>query len=156
MKDPSPIRRLEVIAETGGTVDEVRFTLGIYGEDLKPAEITTMLGCAPTSAHRRGDLRRGGQEPWQQGAWTSVEGRGPTAPDDLIGLLFGRLPHGEAIWAQIRAKHSIRLSLGIFVVRWNSGFELSPTSLKNIANIGGPLGIDIYDELATENGGTPP
>jgi hypothetical protein len=152
--DVVPIKTPEIIAEVGGLVDEARLTLGIYGSDLEPTEISNLLGCAPTSAHRRGDLRREGLTPWPQGAWLlSIEGKSPTGPDELVGLLLGRLPQNSAIWEQLRGEYSVRLSFGIFVVRWNSGFELSPTSINRLAAIGGQVGIDIYAEVDEANSG---
>ena len=81
MDDVIPIRKPEMIADAGGLVDRSRLTLGLYGEDLDPDEISRLLGCSPTSVHRRGDPRRSGP-PWPKGAWLlSVDGEAPTGPE---------------------------------------------------------------------------
>lgn len=91
MDDITPSRKPEIIGEAGGLVDGSRLTLGIHGDDLDPDEISRMLGCAPTSAHRRGDPRRPGP-PWPSGAWLlSVEAKSPTGPEELVDLLLARL-----------------------------------------------------------------
>jgi len=141
----TPIRRPEVVVEVGGLVDETRVTLGVYGPELEPDEISTLLGCTPTSAHRCGDLRRNGIPPWPQGAWLlSVEGKAPTGPEELIELLTARLPGESAIWERLTAKYSVRVTLGLFTGDWNRGFELSPSSISRLAAIGARVGFDIY------------
>jgi uncharacterized protein DUF4279 len=141
----TPIRQPEVLAEVGGVIDETRVTLGIHGPDLEPNEISSLLGCAPTSAHRRGDPRRNGIAPWPQGAWLlSVEGKAPTEPEELIELLIDRLPSESAIWEQLAAKYTVRITLGLFTGDWNRGFELSPATVSRLAAIGARVGFDIY------------
>jgi hypothetical protein len=54
-----PIRSNRVITTLGGSVDEVRVSLALYGEDLEPAEISGILHCEPTTSHRRGEIRVG-------------------------------------------------------------------------------------------------
>ena len=144
-REVTPIKQPVVLAQVGGLVDETRVTLGIYGPDIDPTEISTLLGCAPTRSHRRGDLRRDGTSAWSQGAWLlSVEGKAPNGPNELIELLAGRLPTDSAIWAQLRAKYIVRISFGLFIGGWNRGFEFSPASVGRLAEIGAPVGVDIY------------
>lgn len=134
-----------IVAEVGGPVDETRVTLGVYGPDVQPEEISALLRCTPTSAHRRGDARRPGIPPWPQGAWLlTVEGMAPAGPDEVVQQLLGRLPDDPAIWAQLAAKHTVRVTFGIFVGAWNRGFELSPAAVRQLAVLGVPIGFDIY------------
>jgi hypothetical protein len=142
-----------VIAEVGGPVDEARLTLGIHGLDLQPEEISALLRCAPTSSHRRGEARRPGGIPYRQGAWLlTVEGSTPPEPDDLVRQLLDRLPTDPAVWEQLVAKYTVRVGFGIFVGAWNRGFELSPSSLKQLAVFGVPVGFDIYADGEEEEG----
>jgi hypothetical protein len=136
-----------VVAEVGGPVDETRVTLGFYGEDLDPDEISRELGCEPSFAHRRGDPRRDGIAIWSQGAWLlTLEGRSPSGPDELVGLLTARLPRDREVWRRLTSTHSARLSFAIFVSTWNQGFELSPTSVAAVSSMGVSVGFDIYAE----------
>jgi hypothetical protein len=152
LDDISPIRKPEIIGEAGGLVDESRLTLGIHGEDLDPDEISRLLGCAPTSAHRRGDLRRTGP-PWPKGGWLlSVEGKSPTGPEELVHLLLARLPADEGLWCDLRRRFRLQLSFGIFTERWNRGFELSPEAIRRIDSIGAGVGLDIYANLEEGDG----
>ena len=151
MDDITPIRKPEIIGEAGGLVDESRLTLGFHGEDLDPDEISRLLGCAPTSSHRRGEARRSGP-PWAKGGWLlSVESKSPTGPDELVHLLLARLPTEPAVWADLGRRFQIQLSFGIFTERWNRGFELSADAVRRIDILGAGVGFDIYANL--EDGG---
>ena len=148
MGDITPIRGPEIIGEAGGLVDQSRLTLGIHGDDLDPVEVSRLLGCSPTSAHRRGDLRRSGP-PWPRGAWLlAVEGRSPTGPEELVHLLLEPLPADEAFWSEVRRRFRVQLMFGIFSKRWNRGFELSPQALRRINVLGAGVGVDIYTNMA--------
>jgi hypothetical protein len=150
MDDITPIRKPEIIGEAGGLVDESRLTLGVHGEDLDPDEISRLLGCAPTSAHRRGDLRRSGQR-WPNGAWLlSVAAKSPTGPEELVHRLLARLPTDSALWSDLRARFRLQLSFAIFTERWNRGFDLSADAVLRIASLGTGVDFDIY--ATPENG----
>jgi len=149
--DVIPIRKPEVIGEAGGLPDKCSFTLGVYGEDLDPDEISSLLGCAPTRAHRRGDLRKSGT-PWPQGCWThAVEGTPPTGPEELVHLLLARLPTDEGLWKMLRARYRVTLGFGIFNEGWNRGFALSPEALRRIQAIGVGVDFDIYTDLPDDS-----
>jgi hypothetical protein len=137
----------EIIGEIGGLVDTSRLTLGIYGEGLDPDEISRLLGCAPSTAHRRGDAPRRGP-PYAEGAWLlSVEGQSPTGPEELVHLLLASLPADDGLWADLRSKFRLRLGFGIFTEGWNRGFVLSAEAVRRINALGAGLGFDIYANL---------
>ena len=146
-----PIRPARILAEAGGVVDRTHVTLGIHGEDLDPVEISSLLQCTPTSAHRRGDSRPRNQQPWPKGAWLlSVEGDAPSEPEDLLKVLLAQLPHDPSVWAELHRRFTVRLGFGLFLESWNRGFDLSPEVLQEVTRLGMSLGFDIYagsDEL---------
>jgi hypothetical protein len=153
MDDNTPNPKPAVVVEAGGLVDKSRLTLGVHGETVDPDEISRLLGCAPTSAHRRGDLRRSGP-PWPKGAWLlSVEAESPAGPDELAHLLLGRLPADEALWADLRGRFRVQLMFGIFTERWNRGFELSANAVRLINALGIGVGVDIYANFKREEDG---
>jgi hypothetical protein len=152
MDDVIPIRKPEVIGEAGGLVDKTRLTLGVHGEDLDPDEISRLIGCAPTTAHRRGDARRSGT-PWPKGAWLlSVEGHSPTGPEELVHLLLARLPTDASLWSELRARYRVTLGFGIFTERWNRGFDLTANAISRIESLGVGVGFDIYADLEATDG----
>lgn len=134
----------------GGLVDRSRATLGVYGEDLEPDELTRCLGCAPSHAHRRGEARstRSSRPPWPRGAWLLREaGQAPVGPDALLERLLDRLPSDPRIWEALRARYEVHLCLGIFLEDWNRGFRLSPGLIQRLARLGFDLDLDIYGDL---------
>lgn len=140
----TPIRKPEIIGEAGGLVDESRLSLGVHGDDLDPDEISRLLGCAPTSSHRRGDARRSGP-PWAKGGWLlSVEAKSPAGPDELVHLLLARLPTEHAVWTDLRRRFHVQLSFGIFTERWNRGFDLTADAVRRINVLGAGVGFDLY------------
>jgi hypothetical protein len=140
-------------AEVGGPIDLTRVTLGIYGVDLDPDEISALLGCSPTHAHRRGDLRPRGVPPWPKGAWLlSVEGKSPTEPEELLNQLLEKLPMDPAVWRNLRARFTVQLGFGLFLDAWNRGFDLSPATLERVSQLGASLDFNIYPEGHEDDG----
>jgi hypothetical protein len=142
----------DAVVEVGGIVDETRLTLGLYGQDLDPDDISTTLRCSPTSSHRRGDPRRVGRPPWPQGAWLlRLEGNAPVGPNELVQQLLDRLPVAAEVWEGLRAKYTVQLTVGIFLGSWNRGFELSCVSLSRIGELGVSLGFDLYADTLLDD-----
>jgi hypothetical protein len=143
-KDREELGR-QIIAEVGHPVDEATLSLGIYGPELQPDEISAQLRCRPSSSHRRGDVRRLGSPPYDQGAWIlEVDRREPTEGDDLVRQLMDQIPTDPSLWEQLRARYTLRVVFVLFVGAWNRTFTLSPTSWNQLAMFGAPVGFSIY------------
>lgn len=149
-RDGTLVGSRHVIAVVGGEVDETSCTLGFYGPDLDPDEISTALNCLPTSAHRRGEVARSGRA-WPEGAWLlRVEGRAPADPDALVHRLLDLVAAERAVWKTLVGTYRARLGFGIFMGAWNRGFELSTATLSRIAELQIPVGFDIYVDALAE------
>jgi hypothetical protein len=145
MGDLIRFRVPEIITVIGGLVDETRVTIGVYGEDVAPQEISNALGCTPTSAHRKGDAREHGVPPWPEGAWLyTVEGKAPQGPAEVLAQLLDRVSADPQVWCALRARFTVRITFGIFVSQWNRGFELPPAAIKRLNETGAEIGVDIY------------
>jgi hypothetical protein len=143
--DIIPIRRSEIVASVGGVIDETRLTLSFHGDDLDPDDVTRLLSCSPSHAHRRGDPRPQSETPWPKGAWfLRLEGKAPVEPDHLLASLLDRLPSDRTVWDTLRTRYSVRLGFGLFQAAWNRGFDLSSKVLASIAALGLGLDFDIY------------
>jgi hypothetical protein len=133
-----------VLEEVGGLPDQVRVSLCLYGDSLDPSHITNVLGCPPTTAHRKGDLNRGGA-PYRTGAWIlTEEGEAPDSPDQLTRRLLMRVQGDEETWAELGAGLRIELRFGIFFQGWNRGFDLSHEVLAQISAMAPTVGFDLY------------
>jgi hypothetical protein len=131
--------------KVGGLVDETDVCLGVYGEDLNPAEVTEILRCEPSRSHRRGDpMKRGHLR--HKGAWL-LSVRGALDPEALTaGLLDRFVDVDESTWAGLADRHDLQLRLGLFLNRWNRGLELSPGLVGRIARIHARMIFDIYGQ----------
>src|SRR5207247_6934148 len=99
-----------VVAEVGGLVDESSACLAIYGPDLDPDDVTAQIGCAPTSAHRRGDKSRGGSKAYEAGAWLLKErGEAANGPEQLIRRLMMQLTPDRAVWEALASRYDVQL-----------------------------------------------
>jgi hypothetical protein len=141
----------------GGLVEETRVCLAVYGEDLDPASVTALLGCLPTSAHRRGDRRGPRSPPQKRGGWfLAVRAKAPEGPEEVAVALFDRLPEDESVWLKLGALYEVQLRFGIHMKGWNRGFELSAATAAKVAALHAKLVFDIYahgdDEEMDERG----
>lgn len=146
MKDgPDATEQIQEAITVGGLVDESQVSLGVYGDDLDPDELSERLGAQPTRAHRKGELHGRRSLPWKKGAWILTErGTAPVGPDELIHRLLDRLPDDAALWAELGARFKMRLGVGVFLEAWNRGFTLGPRTLERVARLGLELDFDIY------------
>jgi hypothetical protein len=127
-------------------VESSAVSLGIYGEDVDPEEITKLLGCLPTECYKKGDDFKKPKEnrKHSKGYW-GLESNLPKATDieqKIIDLL-DRLTSDLEIWKSLAQRYEIRIFCGIFLER-NEGFRLSPETLACLADRGLNLDFDIY------------
>jgi hypothetical protein len=129
--DVVPIRKLKVIGQAGGPVDEVRAYLVLQRDDLDPDVVSARLGCPPTRSPK--------------GTWLLiVEGFAPTQPDQLLVTLLERFPTDPQFWADLRRDYEVRIDLAIHTGGWNRGFSLRPETVARVALTGVPFGFDLY------------
>ena len=143
---PFPRRSISI----GGPIDDASVSLGIYGDDLDPEEITRILGLSPTSSHRRGDRMRPDGAPFQTGAWgyQVASDDAPEAADLVLGRLLDRLPSDPALWTGLGQQYDIRIFFCIGFEGWNKGFCLSARNIQRSATLGVRVEFDLY---ASEN-----
>ena len=139
--DPKP----SVIAEVGGMVDETRVSLAIYGDDLDPDAVSTMLGSTPSHSHRKGERGRLNSLPARTGAWIfTLEGKAPSGPSDLIEALFQRFSSDATFWPTLIERYRVTVQVGIHTSGWNRGFDLDAGAVAAVARTGAGLGFDLY------------
>ena len=117
-----------------------RAALRLFGEDLRPEEITALLGASPTSSHLRGepDERRRDARVWPIGGW--VLEADDSAPADPV------------VWQSLAARFRIDMFCGWFMDELNEGVSLSAATLRSLGGRGILLDMDIYGW----DGGSPP
>jgi hypothetical protein len=123
-------------------------TLRITGDDLLPAEVSTLLSCTPTSAQRKGDVivgRTGVRRTARTGKWSlHSEEQEPENLDGQIEEILGKLTANTAVWQTLARKYRLDLFCGLFMGGGNEGLSISPTSLLSLGERGIELGLDVY------------
>ena len=120
-------------------------TLRITGDALIPDDVTRLLGCPPTRAEMKGEVRPS-KHVARTGSWRLVASeRNPE--DDLEGQvaeIFSRLNADPAAWKALAEAYTIDLFVGLFMARDNEGLTLSPQALATLSERHVRLSLDIY------------
>lgn len=130
-------------------LSESLMTLRIFGEALDPDEITRLLGAAPSSSRRRGDVRARSKDGREiiakEGMWLlNVEKRTPEDTDGQVAEMLGRLTNDLSIWLSLCQQYRVDLFCGWIMQETNEGLYISPETMAALAARGIKLGIDIY------------
>lgn len=122
----------------------------IFGDDLVPSEVTGLLGCNPTAAYSKGDVRigqkTGNRYVEKTGRWSlSAKDRRPEDIPSQISEILARLTQDLGVWDQLSSKYTLDFFCGVFMGSSNDGLEFSPELLRQLSERGITLGLDIYD-----------
>ncbi|MBX3711245.1 MAG: DUF4279 domain-containing protein [Lysobacter sp.] len=132
-----------------GIAEYSRVTLRIFGDDLVPDEVTSLMGCTPESACAKGDIRIGSKtgrrHEERTGRWSlQASRREPEDIPDQISEILGRLPQDPAVWRRLGAKYQIDLFCGVFMRSTNDGLSFPADILRLLSERGIALNIDVY------------
>ena len=139
----------------GGEVDEYHICLRFFGDDLDPDVVSSMIGAQPTSSCRKGDLFRGkvAERVERTGKWLlSLPEKQGESFEPQIDALLDALTQDLAVWRELTRKYKTDLLCGVWLRRSNRGMGLSPRLMARLAERGLHLGLDIYADLAGDDG----
>lgn len=134
---------------------ETKVSLGFFGDDLDPAELTALLGAPPRESATKGSRRitAGGREFMAKtGKW--LLDAPPSIPGDLatqIDAILTELTPDISVWQALAGRFHARLFCGLFMEETNEGLRLDAATLSAIAERGLFLDFDIYAPV-TEDG----
>jgi len=122
----------------------------IFGDELLPIEVTSLLGCEPTTAFAKGDVRigssTGNRYVEKTGRWSlAAEDRRPEDLPAQISEVLGKLPEDPAVWTLLRSRFTMDFFCGVFMGSSNDGLEFPPELLGALSSRGISLSLDIYD-----------
>lgn len=125
-------------------------TIRVFGDLLNPEEVTTLLGCEPTTSQRIGDEivghTTGAVRVARTGLWRlSATQRDPEDLPGQIDELLGRLTGDMSAWATVRQTCRIDLFVGLVMSSGNNGLSIPPEQLLALGERGIELNLDIYD-----------
>jgi hypothetical protein len=140
----------------GGPVDRFKITLRIFGDDLDPDHITSLLQCTPTAAETKGKpihIPGGATRIPKKCRWSlTIESKDCPEGDveDGIKTLLGRMPDDPEVWATLTSTYSVDLFCGLFLAAHNRGFELSEGLSRMLSDRRLQIGFDIYFDSSDE------
>ena len=133
-------------------VERSSATIGFYGDDLNPSEITERLGRAPTFEARKGDERasRSGRFA-QTGVWLlEAEGREPADLNGQINDLLDSLTGDLSIWRSLSGRFRGRVYCGLFLGSTNEEVDIGRDTLARMVDRELYLGLDLYGPRSSD------
>jgi hypothetical protein len=135
----------EDIVWIGGSVERVSLKLSVWGEDLNPEDITSLLRCSPNDSWRKGDPWKYGPGYRPFGMWSiGVDSVSGTEAEIRLHQLLDRTTPDPEAWLSIRARFDARIFVGVFMEAGNRGLGLSSLMVKRLAERGLRIDFDIY------------
>ncbi len=131
-------------------------TLRVMGDDLRPEEITRLLGCAPTKSQRKDEVIRhpksGKERVARIGMWSlEAADRVPSDPDAQVAEILAKLSPDLEVWRSITSSFRVDVFFGLFMKEWNEGLSLAPTTMVALGSRGIEADFDIYGPLPEES-----
>mgnify|MGYP002777203586 CR=1 FL=1 len=132
-----------------GRLRKSAVTLGFYGDNLDPDEVTTLLQVQPTVGVAKGgrwQTSLGAEKVAHTGSWR-IEAV-PCEPEDLssqVDALLAPTTSDLSVWRALTARFRGVIFCGLWLDTYNDGLELSPQVLAAIAERGLTLSFDIYE-----------
>jgi hypothetical protein len=131
-----------------GDLHKSAASIGFYGDDLDPAEISASLGAEPTVGVRKGgewQTLSGTKKISPRGAWRMVaERREPGDLDGQINDLLDGLSNDLSAWRSFSQRYRGRVFCGLFLASGNEGLTLRPETLTRLGERGLLIDFDIY------------
>jgi hypothetical protein len=119
-------------------------TLRILGDSLDADEISRILGCTPTKAHVKGQIRYKSTVYKTGGGLLEATDQESGDLDGQIAELFSRVKKDLVAWAGLSKKYEIDLFCGLFMNETDEGLEISVDTMKLLSERGIKLGICVY------------
>lgn len=123
-------------------------TVGFYGEDLDPVEITSLLGAKPTVDVVKGGhwkTSMGAEKLAYTGSWRlKSELSEPGNLERQISDLLASLTADLSVWHDLTNRFRGVMFCGLWLETYNDGLQLSPLTLSSLAERGLLLDLDIY------------
>lgn len=126
----------------------------IDGDDLVPAEISTLLGANPRLGVRKDEVFLGSHGKHikaKTGKWKF--GDDWVSPPDLDGQIAGvlaLLTKDMSAWHEVTSRFHCYLSVGGYFNDWTGGITLQPITMKSLADRNLPIDFDLYAPASSD------
>jgi hypothetical protein len=144
------LKRAKTI-NSGGDLNDSTITLCLYSPTIDISKLNATLGCGPSHALAKGQLRHPpqGSGPAPVGLWF-LEAPKPLGFEEKLRYLLDATPKRVSTWRRLTKNHDVQLRCGIFLHSWNEGFDLPAHMLAEIGARGWKLGVSIYSAEGDE------
>lgn len=128
-------------------------SLLIDGDDLRPSEITTLLGQSPRLGVSKGQpftTSHGQQIVAETGLW-QFGGAWEVQPDlnKEIRLVLSSLTNDISAWNVVTRRYHCYLAIGGYFHDWTGGMTLEPSTLQLLAERNLAIDLDFYAPTAS-------
>jgi hypothetical protein len=141
----------ENLIRLGGPIQDATVSLRLFGDDLDPAEVTTLLGTQPTEARKKGEIIDQSRYHLQArtGSWI-LRSRldRSTLLAKQIEALLDLVTSDIEVWRKLTNRYSVDLFCGVFLDEDNRGFDLPSQLVVRLAERGLSIGVDIYGPVS--------
>ena len=132
-----------------GPMQKSAATLRIAGDDLIPPEVSSLLGCVPTTAQKKGEVlvgtTTGSERIARIGMWRlQSTDRQPEDLEGQIEEILKRVTGDIGTWKALTGRFRVDLFCGLFMGSANEGLEISPSTLFALGQRGIRLALDVY------------
>lgn len=118
-------------------------SLRIGGDALEPDEISTLLGCEPSSKYRKGEARGKGRAIAKTGSWQlDATNKAPGDLDAQIREIFEQINFEH--WSSVIDRYEVDVFCGLFMSVSDEGFSISADVLKNLGERRIQLDVCLY------------
>jgi hypothetical protein len=126
-----------------GPVYRTKASLRVFGDDLRPDDLTKLLGVPATSSEVKGAPV--GRTVSRRGGWRLAS---PLSENvdlaDHIRWLLDATTKDIAVWRDVTSRYSVDIFVGLFLHDLNEGLSLSADLMAELGARGIELGLDIY------------
>ncbi|PZO90949.1 MAG: hypothetical protein DI623_04855 [Sphingomonas sanxanigenens] len=131
-----------------GILSKSAASIGFYGDELEPAELTRLLGTEPTVGVSKGGTWQtsgGAEKTASIGSWRLIaERRAPGDLDGQINELLDRMADDFSAWRTLASRYRGRVFCGLFLTEGNEGLTLQASTVLRLAERGLQIDLDIY------------
>ena len=121
--------------------------LAVYGDDLKPDQITSAFGVEPTKAWLRGDIRnRRTKAVYDYGCWKTCTDESNSSLEEHVQLLIKRVAGCIDSIPSFAAEYGFEIEISVIVrlAGESPDISLSKGALEWMCALGASLDIDMY------------
>lgn len=142
---------LGLFARMGGPFQRMFFLLEIFGDELDPEVVSSLLGSAATKCYKKGDVRPRGSQYYKCGAWILDSGEiligESRSGEEGLKTWVDAIPGDKAAWAELRAQYDVHVRIVGYTDQMNADFTIPPEVLGRLSELGLPLTMDPYLSL---------